>query len=491
MSAGAPAPPGSAAKARDRRRVIPRGLSGRLLLLSALFVMIAEVFIFLPSAGRYQLTYLRDHLADAHLAVQAVDFMPEGGEVEMVKSMLLKNTGARLISIRREAPGEQLGPRRMMVVGEPPAVDLTVRTDGRLALGLIMDTVAVMLRDDDRLLRVIGRSPRDSDYVIEAVIPERPLREALFAYSGRILVLSLIIASLTAGLLFISLRWIIVRPLQRLTASLQAFGRDPEDASTMISTTDRRDEIGVAQRELRRMQKELRQALVQKTRLAALGSAVTKFNHDLRNTLATAMLVADRLALVEDQKVANMAKPLIETIDRATRLCQESLRFARDGAPEVNAEPSDLRALVDAVMAEQRWPEGDDMGGVNDVKPGTVVRADPFQLHRVLSNLILNAVEAGATRVTVKGRALKPEGMQAIDVSDNGPGIPPVAREHLFQPFRGSSKSGGSGLGLAIARDLMHAHGGDVVLLDSGAGGCTFRLTLPVDQRAEVSTAAA
>ena len=107
------------------------------------------------------------------------------------------------------------------------------------------------------------------------------------------------------------------------------------------------------------------------------------------------------------------------------------------------------------------------------------VAADREQLHRVLSNLGRNAVQAGASRIEIAAR--KERGQIVIDMSDNGPGLSPRAREHLFEPFAGSSRPGGTGLGLAIARELMRAHGGDIRLERSTSEGTCFRLVLPAE----------
>jgi len=117
----------------------------------------------------------------------------------------------------------------------------------------------------------------------------------------------------------------------------------------------------------------------------------------------------------------------------------------------------------------------------NLVAPDTEIDADRDQLHRALGNLGQNALLAGATRVEVSAR--RDNAHYVIEVTDNGPGLAPRAREHLFQPFAASTRPGGTGLGLAIARELLRAHGGDISLERSTAEGCCFRLVLPVSQR--------
>jgi signal transduction histidine kinase len=96
-----------------------------------------------------------------------------------------------------------------------------------------------------------------------------------------------------------------------------------------------------------------------------------------------------------------------------------------------------------------------------------------------------NAAEAGAHRVRVSVRQTEPV---VLDIEDDGPGLPEAVRADLFRPFAGSIRRGGTGLGLAIARDLTVAHGGGIELVETGAAGTTFRLTLP---SAEPATQAA
>src|SRR5262249_30113336 len=160
-------------------------------------------------------------------------------------------------------------------------------------------------------------SPKHPQATIEIVIDEAPMRLALIDYSQRILALSVFISLITATLLYLSLQWLMVRPLRRLIEGMMAFREDPEDVSRSIAATGRSDEIGVAEREFAEMQAGLRSALHQKTRLAALGTAVTKINHDLRNILATAGLVSDRLAGSDDPEVKRIAPTLVKAIDRA------------------------------------------------------------------------------------------------------------------------------------------------------------------------------
>jgi signal transduction histidine kinase len=449
------------------------GLSARLLLLTVVFIMVAEVHIYAPSIARFRVDYLEDRLAAAHLAILALDATPDQMVSADLERELLSHVGAHSVALKRPERGKLM----LMAVHPTPADQAYDLRQGSF-FGLIRDAVMTMAGSGGRVLRVVGLSPKDPSVEVEVVLDEGPLRTAMFAYSNRILALSLVISLFTAALVYISLLWLLVRPMRQITASMMAFRDDPEDASRIIQPSARSDEIGVAQRELATMQHGLRAALHQKTRLAALGTAVTKINHDLKNILATALLVSDRLLASEDPEVRRVTPTLMGAIDRAVRLCGQTLAFTREGPPPLELSRFDLSALVDDVAAGLPETNIGNANLRNRIGQPIELHADREQLFRVLANLSRNAFEAGAKSVEVS--AQHEDGQILIAVSDDGPGLAPRARERLFQPFSGSARPGGTGLGLAIARDLMHAHGGDIRLERSTRDGTSFCLVLPL-----------
>jgi signal transduction histidine kinase len=291
------------------------------------------------------------------------------------------------------------------------------------------------------------------------------------------LAVAFVIALITAGLVFVTLRGLLVRPMERLTASVTAFREDPEDPRALIDPSARLDEIGRIERELAHMQEGLLAALRQRARLAQLGAAMAKINHDLRNILASAQLVSDTVSMSDDPKVKRVAPTLLGAIDRAIALCSQTITFAAGGTQLPVKRPFALGRLVDEVFEVQAAGTTRKFEGTNRVSPALTIVADRGQFDRVLTNLVRNAIEAGATAITVEADG--GAGICRIEVSDDGPGLPPRALERLFQPFAGSTRPGGTGLGLAIARESMRAHGGDVTLAETGAKGTRFRLTLP------------
>lgn len=459
---------------------LAKNLSARLLILTIFFVMLAEVLIYAPSAGRFRLTYLEERLAAAHIATLAILATPDYMVDEALERELLAHAGAYVIGLRRPD-----GVKLMLSVAAPPPVDIAFDLSERSFFGLIGEALVTLAQRENRVLRVVGPSPKHPQVIVEVVLDEAPMRAALIDYSERILALSIFISLVTATLVYLSLQWLMVRPMRRISQAMTSFRENPEDLSRTPPPSRRSDEIGVVERELADMQAGLRAALREKTRLAALGTAVTKISHDLRNILATAKLVSDRLADSEDPEVRRVTPKLLAAIDRAAELCARTLNFTREGPPSLERRRFPLAPLVEEVGAVLPPGPGGEPAWRNAVPPGLEAEADRDQLFRVLANLGQNAIEAGATLVTVAAR--REEGRLLLEVADNGPGLPPRARERLFQPFVGSARPGGSGLGLAIARELMRAHGGDLRLVASTGAGTVFQLELPLRRQARAA----
>jgi len=297
--------------------------------------------------------------------------------------------------------------------------------------------------------------------------------------------LSLAISCITAMLLFFAIHYLLVRPMWRITENMIAFRADPENPSRIIAESGRQDEIGTAEEELASMQRELASMLHQQSRLAALGLAVSKINHDLRNLLASAQLFSDQLSTSPDPIVQRFAPKLMRALERAIAFCQSTLSYggAQEAPPErktIEVEPlieEVHEALGLGLDVPIRW--------IVAVERGLTVEADHDQLFRVLVNLARNAMQALETRgardpardqIRITGRR---EGSVAvIEISDTGPGVPEKAQAHLFQAFQGSARSGGTGLGLAIAAELVRAHGGEIRLVP-GTIGATFSISIP------------
>ena len=456
---------------KQLRNRLLTGLSARLLLLTAVFVMLSEVLIFLPSVARDRLAYLEDRIDAAHLAVFALEATPDNMVSQSLANNLLADVGAHGVVVHK-------ADATLMIDSEmPPVPDATYDLRGAGMLRLMRDALVTLVRSDNRILRVLDVSRKEPDVVVELLLDERPLRAEMWGFGGRLLGVSIVISLITAALVYVSLQWLLVAPMRRLTQGMIKFREDPQDASRVIEPAKRRDEVGQAQRELAAMQEALRQALVQKERLAALGTAVTKINHDLRNILSTMRLLSDGIAASAVPEVRRVAPGLVAAIDRAVALCTGTLTYTREGAPTLHRARFALAGLVEELADLGVKSGAHSMLLENNVPPAIIAAADRDQLFRVLQNLAQNAAEAGAHMLTID--AVETNDTLVMEVADDGPGMPPKARDNLFRPFAGSARPGGTGLGLAIARELMRAHGGDIALDESTASGTIFRLTLP------------
>ena len=455
------------------------GLSGKLLLLTIPLVMIAGMLIYVPAIANFRMNRLNDRLAAANTAALVLDAAPYGMVPESLSRQILTSIGARAVAIKM---GQQ---RRLLASADlPAAIDHDVDMRNVTVWSAIVDAFEVMLETGNQSIRVVGPAPGAAQF-IEVVIDELPLRQAMYRFSRNVLVVSLLIAGITAGLVYLALHYLFVRPMRRLTASLIGFHENPESRARIIVPSQRGDEIGVAERELSDMQRDLVSMLNQKSRLAALGLAVSKINHDLRNLLASSQLLSDQLASVPDPRVQRFAPKLMRSLERAIAFCQSTLSYGR--AQE--AAPDRRKILVEQAVAEVRESAGlasdASITWISAIERGLTVDADPDQLFRVLLNLVRNAAQAlesqpkadgGASQIRITGRR---EGtVTIIEISDTGPGVPAKAREHLFEAFQTSGRPGGSGLGLAISAELVRAHDGEIHLVE-GTIGATFRLAIP------------
>ena len=456
------------------------GLSGKLLVLTILFVMIAEVLIYVPSIANFRLNWLRDRLAAAHTAALVLDAAPSGLVPESLTRQILDSVGAKAVAMKM---GEQ---RRLLAVSEVPTVlhqDVDVRNvSGWRAILAAFETMLVC--GDGDVMRAVGPAPMGGEFV-EIVLQMGPLRHAMVRFSVNILLLSLLISGITAASVYLALLYLFVRPMRRITTNMMSFREDPENPARIISPSARRDEIGMAERELAAMQGDIASMLHQKSHLAALGLAVSKINHDLRNLLSSAQLVSDQLSSLSDPRVQRFAPKLMRALERAIAFCQSTLSYGRAQEPPPDRRSVPLEALVEEVRETLGLAPDGPIRWITAVERGVQVDADADQLFRVLVNLARNSVQVlegrapndpARDQIRIAGR--REGAVVVIEVSDTGPGIPERARAHMFEAFQGSTRTGGTGLGLAIAAELVRAHGGDIKLVE-GTIGATFRVSIP------------
>jgi hypothetical protein len=458
-------------------RTFLNSLSGRFLLLTVAFVMLAEVLIFVPSVARFREDYLLARIERAQIASLALlatdDMISPELEVE-----LLQNAGVLNVVLRRDEI------RQLMLSSTiPQPIHATFDLRDPSALQLIRDAMVRLADPEPRVIRVIGDPVREAGLLIEVTLETDQLRREMIDYGERILLLSAVISIVTAGLLFLAVRVFLVTPIRRVVDAMQSYAAAPEDARRVIEPRASVTELREAETALQMLQTQLTGALRQKERLAQLGGAVAKISHDLRNILTTAQLFADRMERSQDPQVKRAAPKLVGAITRAVALCEGALAFGKAEEPPPRLALVQLAPIVADVIESERLATGDaPVSYAEDVPAGLTLRADSEQLYRVLANLVRNArqaIVASGEEGEICVAASEDEEGWTIRVTDTGPGLPPKAQEHLFQPFQGGTRKGGTGLGLAISMDLVRGHGGRLRLDRTGPEGTVFTIRLP------------
>lgn len=457
-------------------------LSNKLIAAIIAVILLVEIVIYLPSLAMFRATWLDDRLRVGVVAARVLDAVPDVMALPRnLTDRLLTSAGANAIVYRRA------GQSQLIELAEPVSPDIVVSADMRQRdIGSLMaGAIDTLFAGPGRTLRIIGEGDSDES-LIEILMPETPLRRDMLDYSRNIVLVSLGIAAVTAFALYMLVSQLFILPIQRLSRNILSFRKAPENASLILSATTRRDEIGVLERELSAMEGELFSMLRQQRHLADLGLAVAKINHDLRNTLTSAQLLSDQVATLDDPKVQRLAPRLVTTLDKAIGFAQSVLDYGREAASVPVLAPVNLRSLVEDAAFEARVAGHPDIAFDNAVGDDVVVFIDAGQMGRVFVNLFKNAREAleaagprDGARIAVDSQVTS-SGV-SVGVTDNGPGLPPRARDNLFVAFEGSARAGGTGLGLAIARELTEANGGQLRHVDPEGGGTRFEMVLPVD----------
>ena len=448
-------------------------LSVRLLVVTIGIILLIELLIFIPSAVNFRDNWIDQRVQASRIAMLALDTSSGRTVSEELSADLLAN--AEVLGVAEVRPD-----LRRLVLSSPQDPDAEIHLVDRTNepwFARARHMFSLLLLPHDAILSVSDVS-NHQDARIEVLIAEMPLAREMADFSRRIIILSLLI-SITAGtFVYLLLVAMVVRPMRVVTASIINFHNDPGAARALHAASGRKDEIGRAQNALADMEREVSDAFRQRQRLAELGEAVAKINHDLRNSLAAAQLVSEGLARSEDPRVQRAAPRLERVLERAINLTEDTLQYGKAKPPEPKMEAANLHDTV-SEAAREAMAAFPTLKLNNNIPQSTNAWIDTEHLHRVIVNLVRNAAQA-----TAKAR---PEGGEiSIDLKDNslfcrdnGPGMPENARKNVFTPFAGSNTKGGTGLGLAIARELMQAMGGDVALDETGPKGTVFQITLP------------
>jgi signal transduction histidine kinase len=259
-------------------------------------------------------------------------------------------------------------------------------------------------------------------------------------------------------------------PVKTLARAAELFGRDVVNAQPLPETGP--EEIATAARAFNTMAARIRRFVEDRTfLLSAIG-------HDLRTPITRLKLRAEYM---EDDE---QRQKMLADLDEMEAMVAATLAFGRDITTSEPVTRLDLAILLRTILDEAADGNPDKAEALSYSGPDHLaIRARPLGLKRAFTNLTGNALKyGGGARITL--RRLPRDIIQA-DIEDSGPGIAPEAMEAVFEPFRRletsrNRETGGSGLGLSIARNIFHAHGGDVTLHNLPGGGLRARVTLPL-----------
>lgn len=468
-----------------------RSMSAQVLAMAVVFVLFAELIVLIPSIAKHRIDWFQQRLEQAYL-VDVILENPKNGNIDSETTKRLFGTAGIVGVIYKTSAGPQqtfMPDYQWMRYKVTLPVDLSRRSP----LVLISEAWATFFSHGENIVRVIGMPRFAAGGSVEMFVSQSAMRDELHKYALSIFGLSLIISTLTAALFYFTADFLFVRPVRCLTHNMARFNANPEEPSSVVSLSSRQDEIGAAERALREMETRVQDLLTQRRRLAALGAGISKISHDLRNILASAQLMSDRLARSDDPRVRQLSPRLVQALDRAVALSRDTLSYGRMEPRALKKTKFNLSDLIDEILDDAAHMAVDI---VNDTPLDLMIEADRTHLYRAVLNLVRNAVEAiapAAEPVAANGEWPAPHpprgsvtisarsegGKVAIDIADTGPGLPAHALEKLFEPFHGSGKPGGSGLGVAIAYEVARAHGGGLALTKNDASGATFTLELP------------
>jgi signal transduction histidine kinase len=465
----------------DRPRL---GLASRLLLLTIGFAFLSQIMIFVPRMATIRENWLHDRLAAANTAALVFAAAPDDVLPKELAKQILESVGAKTIALKTKDT------HRLLAVAEmPPVVSDSYDLRDPSMIEGVGGAFRALFAPPGSILQVIGPTSTDGAF-LEITLDETPLTAAMWRFTRNFLSVVMTISAVVVLVIWASIWLMVLRPVRRLTSNIVAFGERPQDDARIISPSGRRDEIGHAEQALATMQTALSQELSQKKRLAELGLAVAKINHDLRNILTAAQLISDRLATIPDPLAVRLAPRLVATLDRAIAFCQETLTYGAAVEKPPQRRRFALRELIRQAIEDSHAGQTEVVTFDIDISEAFEIFADPEHVLRVIENLNRNAVQALAQFGPSSGRpaairyaATRAKGAVMIEVCDTGPGFPPHLARRIFEPFHLSTREGGSGLGLAIAADLTDRNGGSIALAprqpDDFYCGARFQITLP------------
>ena len=471
-----------------RHRPAGPGLAARVLIVTIGCVLVAIGLLYVTRLAAIRDTWLHNKLASAATAVEAFDIGGSSEPPGELSRKILTSLGVQSISIGvppwRNIDGLSLRPLARIE---------TVNLDSGTFFDGVVASFRTLFAAPGTVIRVTDTNSPDRS-AITVTFDETRLIEAMWRLSRTFLIISLTVALVLTCVLWAALWHMVLRPVRVLTSNIIAFGELPQDASRVIAPSGRRDEIGRAETALAAMQASLAHELAQRKRLAELGMAVARINHDLRNMLSAAQLISDRLAAIPDPLAQRLAPRLVATLDRAVQFCQATLTYGGARKTPPDRQRFDLNELVHQVVEAARAESDGDIEYNIDIPPRFELYADLDHILRVLENLTRNGAQVLRTRgeggrpKAMRFAAIRTEGVALIEISDTGPGFPSDQSDQIFEPFHKSTSPVGAGLGLAIAADLVARNGGAIALAPARADdfycGARFLIKLPTPERA-------
>jgi signal transduction histidine kinase len=291
------------------------------------------------------------------------------------------------------------------------------------------------------------------------------------------------------GALLVVLTYLIQRPMVELQQKISQLGAG--DLSVAVTFANRNDEIGDLGRNFNQMVQQLRESRLEIERLhrtqmsraehlATLGELATGLAHEIRNPLAGIHGVIEIIGrdLPATSPARTVVKDVRQEIARINQIVTDLLQTARPHPPRVRK--SDLNTTVEhAVMLGRQQALAKSVEITFQKDPALPeVEHDSDQIHQVLLNLLLNALQAinlnGKVTVTIKSQG----STAVVTVADNGRGIPPEDLPNIFRPFY-TTKGEGTGLGLSLARRIVEDHHGHIDVTSTVGKGTTFAMVLP------------
>jgi signal transduction histidine kinase len=475
---------GSSRKSRTRDRSRIGGLTGRILIVTVSAVIVSMAVAFTSRLEVARENWLSVKIETVRAALDAFD-RDEAPLPPELANKVLSALGMESIVA--------LGPdgRREIASSSPPPPEATVDLShggAGLRCSLLQLYRTLLARGSTTVL------VKTVDPPLELVFDQKPMSERLRQIAGALLGIMIAIAVLITLVVWLTVWRLVLQPVHKLTTNIVAFGERPQDVSRIIQPSGSHDEIGRAEEALAAMQQSLAHELAQRKRMAELGMAVARINHDLRNILSAAQLISDRLATIPDPQAQRLAPRLVATLDRAIQFCQATLTYGAGSEQPPARRVFDLNRMAEEVVEAARAEHGEAIHYAVDIPPRFEIFADPDHILRVIENLNRNASQALMAKGSADGdpkairfAAIRTDGTALIEISDTGPGFPPEQRDRIFEAFHTSTSVLGTGLGLSIAADLVTRNGGSIELAPSKAEdfycGARFLINLPTPER--------